>query len=730
VPAPRAVRLAPRPVTRAPAVARTTPTLAPGITAPAVQPGLGPVRGYVATSSVTATKTDTPILETPQSVSVVTKDQMTAQGVQTISEALRYTPGVFLNNYGVNSVFDTITVRGFQVPYFLDGLRLPVDAATTFVTPRIVPFGLERLEVLRGPSSGLYGQTPPGGLVNAVSKRPTDTPQNEVDLQTGSFNRLQGMLDFSGPLDASREWLYRVVGLVRQSGTQIDFQEDNQYYLAPSLTWRPDNNTSFTILSTVQRYSGKGYQQWVPGIGSLWPNPNGRIAYSTYLGEPDQDYFRLNRADIGYAFEHRFNDVLQFRQNVRYTTIDFNMLAMRSEGLVAGSFTDARRNELNVKGHTSNVALDNQLQADFATGPARHKVLLGLDYYRTRSDSGYNGAAGTPINIFDPVYGMPQPPVYALSTFLDAVGDLRQIGLYAQDQIKLERWILTLSGRADQANNTVINKPTAFTPGATTQQQRDTAQTGRAGLSYVFDSGVAPYIAYATSFEPTPGVDAQGNAFKPTTGKSSEVGIKYQPVGINALFTAAFFDITQQNVLTTNPANVSFSIQTGEVRVKGFEFEARVSLTDRFDLVGGYSRLDPRVTQTNTVGGVGKYMTSVALETASLWGMYTMRDGPMAGWGFGAGVRHIGRNYADALNTIDVPPYELFDAALTYDFGYLRHDLKGLKFQLNATNLANKYYVVNCSGINYCALGAGRTILATLKYQWPVADAKDNRILK
>jgi iron complex outermembrane receptor protein len=293
-----------------------------------------------------------------------------------------------------------------------------------------------------------------------------------------------------------------------------------------------------------------------------------------------------------------------------------------------------------------------------------------------------------------------------------------------QDQIKLERWILTLTGRADEDNNTTMNKLTR-----TTVQQHDTARTGRAGLSYVFDVGVAPYIAYATSFQPTPGIDAQGSPFKPTTGETHEVGIKYQPVGINALFTVAMFDILQQNVLTTNPINPLFSIQTGEVRVKGVEFEARASLNDRFDLVGGYSLLDPRVTQTTVPGGVGKYLPTVALQSASLWGMYTVRDGALAGWGLGAGTRYVGKNYADALNTIEVPSNVLFDAALTYDFSYLRRDLQGLKFQLNATNIGNAYYVVTCFNSTYCVLGAERTILATLKYQWPaVAAAGDRRL--
>lgn len=677
----------------------------------------------MATQSVTGTKTDTPILETPQSISVVTKDQFTAQGAETLSQALLYTPGLTMYSFGVNSVFDTIKVRGFEVPKFLDGLRLPVDSATTFVTSRIVTYGLERIEVLKGPSAGLYGQTPPGGLVNMISKRPTETPQNEVGVQFGNFNRREATFDFTGPVDAKSEWLYRLVGLGRLSDTQIDFQQDNQYFIAPSFTWR-NADTRWTFLSSAQEYSGKGYQQYVPGIGSLVPNPNGRIPYSRYLGEPDNDYFKLQQQNVGWAFEHRFDNVLQFRQNVRFSNVDLKLLALREEGLLPDLRTTPR-SELYVFGNSKIFAIDNQFQADIATGPFLHKMLAGFDYYRTRSDSGFSFAPGTPIDVFAPVYGAPQVPVADMFPIVHTSNDLRQTGFYIQDQIKFERWILSLTGRSDQANNTVINRLGR----APTINQYDSARTGRAGLTYVFPNGVAPYIVYSTSFEPVPNVDKQGAPFKPTTGESKEIGIKYQPVGVNALFTAALYDTTQQNVLTPDPADISFNVQLGEIRVKGFEFEARASVNDRLDIVAGYSRLDPRVTQT-TGPNIGQNVANVALETASLWGMYTMRDGPFAGWGVGAGVRYVGVSFADILNTIEIPAYTLFDAAITYDFSYLRRELQGLKFQVNVMNIADHYYVANCFDFTYCSLGASRTILASLKYQWPQSDVRDPRILK
>jgi iron complex outermembrane receptor protein len=245
----------------------------------------GPVQGYLASQSATATKTDTPILTTPQSISVVTKDQVEDQGAANITEALRYTPGVTVESFGANAFFDAFKLRGFDTPRYLDGLRLPADS-TTFAVPRIETYGLERIEVLKGPSSGLYGQSDPGGLLNMVSRRPTDTPHYEVVGTVGSFDRLQGAFDIGGPVDKNGRFLYRIVGLGGDSNSQTDFVQDNKLFIAPSFTWRPDLDTSFTLLTQYQRVDNEGYQRYVPGQVSFLPNPNGHIPYGRYLGVP------------------------------------------------------------------------------------------------------------------------------------------------------------------------------------------------------------------------------------------------------------------------------------------------------------------------------------------------------------------------------------------------------------------------------------------------------------
>jgi len=675
--------------------------------------GTGPVTGYNARQSVTSMKTDTPVLETPQSVSIIPRDQIADQQFPTLSRTLSYTPGITIDPYSANSKFDAFYIRGFLAEQYLDGLKLPVEPGVQWATPRIEPYGLERIEVLKGPSSGLYGQTNPGGFVNMVSKRPKDAPHYEFIGQYGSFNRFQGAFDFGGPIGERGEFLYRMVGVVRESDSQIDFQEDNKVFFAPSLTWRPNADTSFTILASYQRIKNKGYQQYVPAQGTLLPTPFGRLPYRNYLGEPSVDRVDDEQAMIGYAFDHRINDVLQFRQNFRYTKITSDTTAFRGEGVGPDLRTMARSMNY-VVSSTHNVAIDNQIQADFATGPLQHKVLLGADYSYLKGHADYRFAMIAPIDIYAPVYGSPVPARSSLLPMTLSNSEQNQLGVYIQDQIKWDRLTLSLTGRHDWAKTDVDSYAAFPTPGR--YRTKDSAFTGRVGLSYLFDFGLAPYANYSTSFLPVSGVTRTGSPFEPTKGEGWEAGVKFQPNGTNLLFTAAYFDITQQNVLTPDPANPLFSVQAGEVQVKGFEFEARGNVTRELEIIGGFSHIDPKVTKS-TAGTIGKTLPNVALTQASLWGKYTWHDGALAGLGLGAGVRHVGKLYGDAANTIEVKPYTLVDAMVSYDFSYLRPDMKGWKAQLNVTNLFNKYYVTNCfTGLAYCGYGQGRTILLSLKY--------------
>jgi iron complex outermembrane receptor protein len=711
---------------------RRAPRVAP---APVQQPvsaevgesGTGPVVGYSARQSVTATKTDTPLLETPQSISVVTKDQIKDQGAQTVQDALRYTPGVALQGYGANPFFDGFKIRGFDAPRYLDGLRLPADS-TTFAWPKIEPYGLERIEVLRGPSSGLYGQTDPGGLLNMVSKRPTATPHYDFEATFGNFNYKQGAFDIGGPIDKNGEFLYRIVGLGRLADTQTDFVQDNKVFIAPSFTWRPTTDTSFTILSQYQKIDNKGYQQYVPGQVSFLPNPNGPVPYSRYLGEPSVDGYKLEQKMIGYAFEHRFDNNIQFRQNMRYTEVTNDLQSTRSEGVGPGDPTRMVARSYNyVKANAQNVALDNQLQANFRTGILTHKVLVGADYLHQKGSVDYRTAGtalfGGPfpsIDAYNPVYGVsPIPPFASLGSFILNTQKIDQVGLYAQDQIKLDRWTFSLTGRQDWVNTSLTSFSPALYPPPGTYGRSDAASTGRVGLNYLFDFGLSPYANYSTSFVPNANASFSGQAFKPTTGDGWEVGAKFQPLGMNLMLTAAYFEIRQKDVLTSDPVNFFFSLQTDDARSRGFEFEARGNITRELEVIAAYTKIDPVITKSLVPANLGKYLNGVPLDQGSLWAKYTWFDGSLAGLGVGGGVRYVGESYGDAVNSFVIPSYTLFDASISYDLAYARADLKGWKAQINATNLADKYYTVSClTGLPYCGLGTSRTILGTLKYSW------------
>ncbi len=722
---------------------RTRPRRAPRVApapAPVQQPapvqagetGTGPVVGYSARQSVTATKTDTPLLETPQSVSVVTKDQVQDQGAQSVQDALRYTPGVSLQGYGANAFFDGVKLRGFDAPRYLDGLRLPTDS-TTFAMPKIEPYGLERIEVLRGPSSGLYGQSDPGGLINMVSKRPTAIPHYDFETTFGNFNYKQGAFDIGGPIDKNGEFLYRIVGLGRLADTQTDFMQDNKLFIAPSFTWRPTNDTSFTILSQYQKIDNKGYQQYVPGQISFLPNPNGPVPYSRYLGEPSVDGYKLEQKMIGYAFEHRFDNNIQFRQNMRYTEVTNDLQSVRPETMDPLNPTRLVGRSYNyVKASAQNVALDNQLQADFRTGILTHKVLVGADYlhqtggvdYRSAGSAAFGGPFPS-IDAYNPIYGVsPIPAFSSLSPFIQNTSKIDQVGIYAQDQIKLDRWTLSLTGRQDwvntQLNATAPMAPFAYPPPGL-YQRSDVGYTGRVGLNYLFDFGLSPYVNYSTSFVPNTGAMAGSTTpFKPTTGEGKEIGVKFQPVGTNLMFTAALFEIDQNDILTGDPASFGLtSLQTDSARSRGFELEARGNVTRELEIIAAYTKIDAKVTKSLTPANVGKYLNGVPLDQGSLWAKYTWFDGSLAGLGIGAGVRYVGESYGDATNSFVLPSYTLFDASVSYDLAYARPDLKGWKAQINATNLANKYYTVSClTGLPYCGLGTARTVLGTLKYSW------------
>ena len=675
----------------------------------------GPVDGYVATRSATGTKTDTPLIETPQTIDVVTRDEIETRQAQTVTDALRYVAGVSVS--GSESRRDYLNSRGFLASHYLNGLRL-TDGS--WGINQIDPYFLERIERVAGPASVLYGQASPGGIIEMVSKMPTTQPFHEVGIQTGSYGRAQGFFDFGGPVDHDGKLFYRLTGLGRTADTQVDFSKEERIAIAPALTWRPDVDTTFTILANYQKDPGLGTYYTLPSQGTVLPNPNGVIPTSRYIGDPGFNIYSRESASIGYMFERHMTDAWAVRQNLRYSYMDAKFGAVLGSGLNADLRT-LNRYAMYDRDKLGQFTIDNQSQYKFDTGVLQHTALIGLDYQRTTLSQRYAfnyGVNGAPVPLFDifaPTYY--QNFTYPSASGPDYAGDdqnvLQQIGLYTQDQIKIGNLSIVGGLRQDWASSDTTDRLTGAS-----QNIDHHALTGRVGAVYAFGNGISPYLSYSTSFQPLTELDRNGNPLKPTEGEQYEAGIKYQPPGSRSFVTASIFDLKQTNVKTPDPVVPTFSVQTGEVHAQGVELSAVASLADNFNLRASYTHLTAINSVTNDPTLLGKQVVGIPQDSGALWADYKFTSGVPAGFGIGGGVRYLGFTYGDSANTFKVPAATVFDAVISYDFGYANPALKGLQASLNASNLFDKIYVASCVSGNLCSYALRRQILATLSYRW------------
>lgn len=679
--------------------------------------GWGPVKGVVAKQSATATKTDTPILEIPQTINVVTAEEMASRGAISLTQALRYTAGVNTNGFtDANMIADEITSRGFSpAPLYLDGAYLPY-AGSLGGSLQIEPYSLERVEVLKGPASVLYGQNQPGGIVNMVTKKPSEEAVREVRVGIGSYGRVEGAMDLGGALNEDKTLSYRLLALANGGDQQIDHTQSKRSFLAPSITWKPSGATSLTLYAQVQQDDGVPDYQSLPTVGTLYPGPNGqKISRNFFTGDPAYNDFHRKQYVIGEDFSHRISDSLQVRQSLRYVDVkdDYKGFYLSRFATASGvtDYSRATRTKLDWEQHNNVLSLDNNVEFKTTTGAVSHTLLAGLDYRRfSRKYDGYNNYAAEAIDLYQPNYGMPTSPV-ALTTRWDNTVD--QAGLYVQDQLKWDRFVLTVGGRQDWAR--IDNKDLIAN---SRTQVNDNAFTGRIGLSYLADNGVAPYVSYSESFLPVVGTDYAGKAFKPTTGKQIEAGLKYQPPGHNALVTASVFEIRQQNLATQDYDHPEYQVQQGEVRSRGAELEAKAQLTNGLDLVAALSYTDARTTRSNYAFDQGKQLVLNAPWAASLWMNYRVVGGPLNGAQIGGGVRWTGSKYGDGANTFRTPAFAVFDAALRYDLGMLDPSLRGIEAALNIQNLFDKTYLSNCNYSFGCYYGKARTVSASATYRW------------
>ncbi|UCP00325.1 TonB-dependent siderophore receptor [Metapseudomonas lalkuanensis] len=668
----------------------------------------GPTTGMVATRTAAGTRTDTAINEIPRSISVITREQLDSRPTLNLNDSLRYTAGVMSSGYGSDSRADWLKVRGFVPTQFLDGLPLPVGS---FANPKIEPWNLERIAVLRGPASSVYGQTPPGGLLDMVSRRPREEQANEVELQAGSNEHKQINFDSTGKIDDEGQFLYRVSGTVRDSNTPIDHIPDKRYNIAPSLTWNINEDTRLTFLSQYTRDDTGITGQFLPLQGTKIDSPFGDISHHKNLGEPDWDFYDRTYYALGYSFEHRFNDVWQFRQNLRYTKSDLEFQAVN---VATFNSIDANGNVNRESGivdeDISQFAVDNNFQADFSTGELDHTLLLGLDHQRANTNYRWLYGMGVPpINVNNPIYGADMSGV-TYFTMQDFNQKTYQTGLYIQDQIALDNWRLTLGGREDwvHTGTEFFNKNDA------TNTQRDAAFSGNVGLSYLFDNGITPYFSYAESFQPAMGANVDSTvSFEPTEGRQYEVGIKYQPPGTDAMLTAAVYDLNQTNVSVTEG---SVTRQIGELEIRGLELEAIADVTENLKLVASYSYTDSEIQKGPDKGN---RMAQVPRNQATAWADYTWHSGALDGFGVAAGVRYVGDSYGNTANTWlgHTGSYTVYDASVHYDLGRLDSSLRGVSVAVDAKNVFNKEYLSTCDGY-WCYYGDERTVVGSVNYKF------------
>ncbi len=671
-----------------------------------VSAATGPVDGYVATQVRTGAKIDTPLIEVPQSISIVTTDQMEDRAVQNIAQALNYTSGVVTEPFGQDPRFFSPIIRGFEATnsVYLNGFRFIRD----FGALSFEPYGLERIEVLKGPASVLYGQGEPGGIINLVSKRPTFTDFASVGAEVGNNDRYVAKFDVGGVVN--EDVSYRLVGLARLSETQQNYVDDDRVYLAPSITLKPGDDTTLTILGSLQ-YDKADSPLGLPQAGTLDFNPNGVIPPSTYIGEPDFNDSDSWLGTIGYEFSHRFNDALEFRQNAQYLRLDFDYQNLYFSGLGADQRTVFRGSSVQSE-LSESVGIDNQLEAKFNTGVLEHTALMGVDYRQNSQFRSSNFNFSQPsIDVFAPVYGQTITVDPDAANLTD--NDLRQTGLYAQDQIRFDKLVVTTGLRQDwsQLSNSA-------------ESADDDALTGRVGAVYLFDNGLAPFVSYATSFNPLIGETEAGELFKPSKGKQIEGGIKYQPTGWDGFITASIFNITQTNIVSSQALPIDGLLQqvtgqTGEIESRGFELEGTATLVDGLSLVGNYTYTDVEITQGDdtvsaagiiTASTTGNRPANVPEHAGALWLNYAFQSGTaLEGVSLGAGVRYIGTRYGNDANTIDLSAVTLVDAAIRFE----KNDFKAA---LNINNIADEEYVASC---NFgCYYGEGRSVIASVGYTW------------
>lgn len=654
-----------------------------------------------------ATKLETPDIETPQAVSIVTREQFEEQGATSVHQAVTWVPGVYSNQIGASNRFDYIVLRGFSDGsldnIYLDGLKMMGDT-NSHSSLVVDPWFLDNIEVVRGPASVLYGRSSPGGIVALTSRKPSFDNGGEIKLFAGNNNQRGAMFDVTGALDDNDRVAGRISGMTRYADSQFDPLKEERYAIMPSLTWRITDNTRLDLMAYLHRDPEGGSHSGLPYDGTVVPHNGQKISNTFFEGEPGYDKYNRQENMIGYDIEHLFDSGWSVRQKVRYlhTKVELNQVyaaGWANENQLARAYSGSDE-QLNA------ITLDNHIDGSFDTGPLNHRVLIGMDYQdRSNHTTGYDGEFPD-LDAFHPVYNADP---HKINMWGREKHKLRQTGYYLQDQISLDRWRMTLGGRFDQVKITNLNK----LDGSTSALDKNNFSS-RAALMYLFDNGMAPYVSYSTSFTPTSFVDDKNQLLKPMTGKQWEAGLKYEPAGANTQYSVSVFRINQKNIATKTEPNSPYR-SVGEIESEGVELEAVGEITENLHLQAAYTYTDIRYKKSSPEEQ-GKRAVYAPRNMASSWLSYDVKSGPLDGLTIGSGVRYVNGVTSDRLNTHTLPSYTLVDMAVGYDLSKV--GIKGLSAQVNVNNLTDKSYIAACNSLSYCYFGAERSIVGSVSWKF------------
>ncbi|MEE4452170.1 TonB-dependent siderophore receptor [Novosphingobium resinovorum] len=643
--------------------------------------------------ATTGTKVDTDIMQVPQSVSVITAQDVKDRAAVNFQDIFRYSAGVQTESQGVDTRGDFMSARGFDTVQYLDGInRMP-----SFVYgARMDVFTLERAEVLRGPSSVLYGAGGAGGMFNGVSKRPQETFGGEIDVIYGTDDTKQINLDVTGPITEGVS--ARLVGVARDGNLQQPSQKNNRLLLMPSVTFKPGPDTEITVLGLYQK-DRLGSQTYLPISKTIGAdNDSVKVSPDTFLGEPGYNHTDTDYKAASLLVTQRFGDNVTFSSNTRYFKNDIDY----AEVYGLATYADTERTLVNrawyvMQQQSKGVATDNRISVKLTTGPVEHQLLFGVDYtwFNQSSDQGWGYDLGG-FDIYNPTYGQTIPT----TTFWSPRTTNTQLGFYFQDQMRLwDRVSVVLGGRHDKATSKADG----------VKLPDNTAWTFRAGVIGDVTDTFSVYANYAESFLPVFGQSVQGQVYVPRTGRQYEAGVKFQPFR-GALLSAAVFDIKENNGLQADPNDIQNIIQRGQVKSRGVEVEGSLRLPGDVNVTAAYTYLDAH--NLNDDGSNGLRLANLPKHAASVWGTKNFALTDKIGARVGGGIRYTGEK-PDSFENFTTPSYTLVDAMfeVTYDKWSLG---------INASNIFDTTVYTNCNWDpanteGYCYLGKDRTILATLR---------------